>query len=166
MLFRSNLSPLDSLLKECVTASPEELHRLVLSASKIGVSQEIERMLPDFVSNRRTAAVRVLLSAGIPINARGELGATALHWACWKGYAELAQVLLEHGASLTEEDGQFHGTPAGWFEHGVGNCHEGGGDYAEVARLLITTGAVIPKFRIPTGRADVDTVLREHKLLE
>jgi ankyrin repeat protein len=162
----TNLSPLDSLLKDCVTASPEDLHRLVLSASQIGVSKEIERMLPDFVSNRRTAAVRVLLSAGIPINARGELGATALHWACWKGYADLVQVLLEHGALLTEEDQQFHGTPAGWFEHGVGNCHEGGGDYAEVARLLIAAGAIIPKFRSPTGRVDVDTVLREHKLLE
>ena len=123
-------------------------------------------MLPDFVSSRRTAAVHVLLSAGIPVNARGELGATALHWACWKGYAELVKVLLEHGASLTEEDEQFHGTPAGWFEHGVQNCHEGGGNFAEVARLLIAAGAVIPKFHSPTGRADVDAVLREYKLLE
>jgi ankyrin repeat protein len=162
----TELSTLDRFLKEAVTASPEELHRLLLSAPKLGVSKEVERLLPDFVSRHRTAAVRVLLSAGSPVNARGELGATALHWACWKGYADLVKLLLDHGASLTEEDEQFQGTPAGWFGHGAKNCPEGGGDYVEVARLLIAAGATIAASDMPTGRPEVDAVPREHKLIE
>jgi hypothetical protein len=71
------------------------------------------------------------------------LGATALHWACWKGYADLVEILLERGASLSIEDEQFHGTPPGWFGHGLEHCGEGGGDYAGVARLLIAAGAAI-----------------------
>jgi len=78
------------------------------------------------------------------VNAPGELGATALHWACWKGFADLVEILLANGASLTAEDAEFHGTPAGWLAHGSRNCHEGGGDYAAAARLLIAAGAVIP----------------------
>jgi hypothetical protein len=85
--------------------------------------------------------------------------------ACWKGYADIVDILLRHGASLTIEDQQFHGTPPGWFGHGVQNCNEPGGDYPQVARLLIAAGATIPTVDLPTGRPDVDAVLREHGLI-
>jgi ankyrin repeat protein len=122
-------------------------------------------LLPDLTAGHSTAAVRALLAAGTAVDARGDMGATALHWACWKGCADLVELLLEHGASLTVEDRQFHGTPPGWFGHGVHNCGEGGGDYARVARLLITAGATIPSVDLPTGRPDVDAVLREYGLI-
>src|ERR1022692_2998775 len=112
----------------------------------------------------RTLAVRALLAAGMPVDARGDMGATALHWACWKGYADLVELLLNHGASLTIEDRQFDGTPPGWFGHGVHNCDEGAGDYPQVARLLIAAGATIPTVDLPTGKPDVDAVLRERGL--
>ena len=111
-----------------------------------------ERLLADLASAHRTQAVRELLAAGMPVNARGELGATPLHWACWKGFADLVEILLAHGASLTAEDAEFHGTPAGWMAHGALNCHEGGGDYAQVARLLLAAGAVIPEADLETVR--------------
>jgi ankyrin repeat protein len=62
------------------------------------------------------------------------MGGTALHWACWKGYADLVEILLKNGASLTIEDHAFHAPPSGWLEHGRENCGEG--DYAKVAELL------------------------------
>jgi ankyrin repeat protein len=95
-----------------------------------------ERLLADLAMNHRTAAVRALLAAGAPIDSRGEHGGTALHWACWKGYADLVELLLKAGASLTIEDSSFHATPAGWLDHGRRTCHEGAGDYPAVARLL------------------------------
>jgi len=102
----------------------------------------------------------------MPVDSRGELGGTSLHWACWKGYADLVEVLLQAGASLTIEDTQFHAPPPGWFGHGVQNCGErGGDDYPRVARLLIAAGASLSSADIPTGNPEVDAVLREHGLL-
>jgi ankyrin repeat protein len=124
-----------------------------------------QRLVPDLAMSHRTSAVRALLAAGLPVDARGEMGGTALHWACWKGYADLVQLLLDHGGSLTTEDEQFHGTPPGWFGHGVRNCDEGAGDYAQVARILIAAGATIPAVDLPTGKPEVDAVLREHGLI-
>jgi hypothetical protein len=72
---------------------------------------------------------------------------------------------MEHGASLTIEDQQYQGTPPGWFGYGVQNCNQSGGDYPEVARLLIWSGAAIPAIDLPTGKADVDAVLRQHGLI-
>ena len=93
-----------------------------------------ERLLPDLTQSHRTEAVRELLAAGIPVDTRGEAGGTALHWACWKGYADIAELLLERGASTAIEDTMFHATAAGWYEHGKENCGEG--DYEAVAQVL------------------------------
>lgn len=159
------VSALDRFLGACTAAGEEELNRLLAENPELAASPGAARMLPDFAASHRTAAVRALLVAGFSIGARGELGATALHWACWKGYADIVEILLEHGAPLTIEDRQFHGTPPGWFGHGVRNCGEGQGDYARVARLLLAAGASFPAADLPTGNASVDAVLREHGLV-
>ena len=97
-------------------------------------------LIPKLASNHFTSAVRTLLDAGFPVDARGSTGETALHWACWKGYPDLAKLLLERGAPLTVKDTEYDATPAGWLEHGSRNCGSrdgrGGGDYAGVERLL------------------------------
>ena len=162
---KTELSILDSFLGACATANPEELDRVLATRPDLGAIPDGDRLVSDLAMNHSTAAVRALLFAGMPVDARGDMGATALHWACWKGYADLVELLLEHGGSLTIEDQQFHGTPPGWFGHGVHNCDEGDGDYPRVARLLIATGAAIPSVDLPTGRPDVDAVLRENGLI-
>jgi Ankyrin repeats (3 copies) len=57
-----------------------------------------------------------------------------------KGYPDLVKLLLDHGASMTIEDTQFHGTPPGWFAHGLHNCGKYDGDYPQVERLLHEKG--------------------------
>ena len=42
------------------------------------------------------AAARFLLNRGVDPAARNQKGETALHWACWKGYADLVEVLEVH----------------------------------------------------------------------
>jgi ankyrin repeat protein len=161
----TDVSPLDLFLGACATANPSELDRRLAAHPDIAASPGAERLLPDFTASHRTSAVQALLAAGIHVDARGDLGGTALHWACWKGYADIVEILLAHGASLTIEDEQFHGTPPGWFGHGVRNCHEPGADYPQVARLLIAAGATIPAADLPTGKPEVDAVLRQHGLI-
>src|SRR5262249_30357319 len=111
------------------------------------------------------ASVRALLTAGAPVDSRGEWGATALHWSCWKGYADIVKLLLEAGASLTIQDEMFHGAPPGRFAHGLQNCQELGGDYLEVARLLATSAAEFSKSDVPTGNAHVDAVLHSYGVI-
>lgn len=143
----------------------QDIVALLEARGAIPISADIKASIPDLVMSRSTAAIRALLAAGKPVDERGDMGATALHWACWKGYPDLVELLLDHGASLTIEDKQFHGTPPGWFAHGLHNCNEGVGDYPRVARLLIAAGATIPSADLPTGDAAVDAVLREHGLI-
>jgi ankyrin repeat protein len=162
---KTDIPALDRFLGECAAADPEDLSHLLASGPQIAMAPGSERLLADLTAIHRTTAVRALLAAGMPVDAREDMGATALHWACWKGYADLVELLLGHGASLTIEDREFHGTPAGWFGHGVRNCNEGAGDYARVARLLIAAGATIPAVDLPTGHPAVDAVLRERGLI-
>lgn len=160
-----DLSALDTFLAACAAAAPGELRRLLATHADISIPSGSERLLPDLAMSHRTAAVQGLLAAGVPVDARGDMGATALHWACWNGYADIVEVLLGRGASLTAEDAEFHGTPPGWFGHGVRNCNNAAGDYPRVAELLIAANATMPSADLPTGRADVDAVFRAHGLI-
>ena len=162
----TGLSDVDRFIGACQSADAGDLERLLAEAPEIAASSETESLMTELAMEHHTGAVRALLAAGVPVNARGGGGATALHWACWKGYGDLAKLLLDRGASLTVEDDQFHGTPPGWFGHGAQNCDEAGSDYAEVARVLIAAGAKIPAVDMPTGRPEVDAVLRENGLIK
>ncbi len=160
----TNLPPIDRYLQACSAASGAELERL-LREPGIQVAAEEYRMLPDVASCHAVTAVPALLAAGVPVDARGEHGGTALHWACWKGYADIVKILLDRGTSLTIEDTAYHATPAGWFGHGIHNNGEGGGDYAEVARLLGAAGAEFAAADFPSGNQEVDRILREHGVI-
>jgi ankyrin repeat protein len=117
----TDLSVLDRFLGACAAADPLNLSRLLADSTEIPLPAEYERLLPEFAASHRTPAVRALLAAGVPVDTPGDYGGTALHWACWKGYADLVKMLLDHGAPLTVGDQVFGSTPAGWFSHGLRN---------------------------------------------
>ena len=160
----TRLSPLDQFVQSCAQATPAELDRILATRPDFSSVPNSGRLLADVAASHSTQAVRALLAAGVPIDSRGELGATALHWACWKGHADIVKLLLDHGAPLAIEDEQFHATPSGWFSHGVQNCDERQGNYPEVARLLIAAKAKFGPTDLPTNNAEVDAVFRAHGL--
>ena len=159
---KTDLSALDQFVGDVGNAGEKQ----VTAPPDARARPEYNHLIPHLASVHNTLAVRALLAVGLPVDARGEHGGTALHWACWKGYADLVKLLIDHHATLNIKDEAFHAPPSGWLHHGTQICGEPGGDYAEVARLLIASGAPMEGCNTPTGNAKVDAVLREHKLIE
>lgn len=44
--------------------------------------------------------IQILINAGQDVDVRGDMGCTALHYACAAGHTEIERFLLKHGASL------------------------------------------------------------------
>ena len=121
-------------------------------------------LLPDLADAGRGAAALGLLAAGVGVHEQGELGATALHYACWRGHDALVAPLLARGADTTRIDRTFRATPPGWLIHGARFCDAPRGDYAAALRALLDAGATVAADE-PTGRPEVDAILRERGVL-
>ena len=131
------ISPIDSLLGVCALADEKGIPLLVASARPpMPLPVEYETFLVEFAASHEVGAVRALLAMGVSIDSRGEHGATALHWACWKGYADLVALLLSRGASTDIKDDSYHATAVGWFQHGRENAHGSNDHYAAVELIL------------------------------
>ena len=75
----------------------------------------------------------------------------------------MVRLLLAHDPPIGIPDPQFQGTPLGWCIYGAVHgwaCQRG--DFPTCARLLIAAGEKPEPSVLPTGRDDVDVVLREY----
>jgi ankyrin repeat protein len=122
----------ETLVTQLLAARPD------LAAS---LTPDDRRKLPDAAQDNNAAAVRRMLEAGWPADARGQHDATALHWAGFHGNPEMARVLLEHGAPVNLKGDRFDGTPLDWALHGAEHREQcSTGDYAGVIAALRTAG--------------------------
>jgi hypothetical protein len=99
------------------------------------------RRRPAAAQATTPAAVRCLLAAGWRTDARGQHNATALHWAGFRGNAEMVRMLLEHGAPVNLKGDDFNGTPLDWALHGAEHREQGStGDYTATIAVLRAAG--------------------------
>jgi len=103
-----------------------------------------QRKLSDAARANNTVAVRLMLEAGWPVDARGDLGGTALHYAAWNGNVVMAREVLRHRPTLELKDTTYGGTPLAWAFHGSLNTWHQGGDHAGVVESLLDAGAQPP----------------------
>lgn len=128
-----------------------------------GIIDRYRRQVADAARNNNVAAVRLMLAAGLPVDALGQHGATPLHWAAFHGNAEMIRVILPYNPPLERTDADFHGTALGWAIHGSENgwyCRVG--DYAGSVEALLEAGAKLPAK--PGGTEAVRDVLRQFGL--
>jgi ankyrin repeat protein len=119
------------------------------------------RQVANAARNNNAPAVRLMLAAGLPVDVKGQHGATPLHWAAFHGNAEMVRAILPYKPPLEILDADFHATPLGWAMHGSQEgwyCRTG--DYAGTVELLLKAGAKRPE-KI-SGSEPVQAMLRSH----
>lgn len=137
----------EKLLVACWAGDAELVGGLLKEQSNLAAKLPApgKRMAAHAAHNNNTPAVRLMLSAGLPVDARGRHGGAPLHWAAFHGNLEMARDVLRYQPPLEQADEQFKATPLGWAiygsEHG---WNRKAGDYAGVVRLLNEAGAALP----------------------
>jgi ankyrin repeat protein len=124
-----------------------------------GLSEADKRKLVNAAQDNNTKAVALMLGAGWPVDARGQHGGTALHWAAFHGNAEMASVILPYHPPLECKDSDYDSTPLGWAIHGSEHgwyCETG--NYPATVEALLEAGAKRPE-KIG-GTAAVQAALR------
>jgi ankyrin repeat protein len=154
-------SPVELRLAQACEMGDEALARQLLAQDpEIGgnLSAEAKQGVVGAALRNNAKAVRMMLDAGWPVDARGDRGQTPLHWAGFHGNVEMVRALLRHKAPLEPQEWQFKGTPLGWAlygsEHG---WHRETGDYPGVVRALLAAGAKAP--------GDIDSVEAAEEVL-
>jgi ankyrin repeat protein len=126
----------DALVRELLAKSPHLAKSL---------SPAEQRALAIAAQSNDASAVRLMIDAGWPLDARGDHDGTALHHAAWMGNAEIVRDLLQHGAPVEIRGDTYDMTPMGWALHGAENSwRKDIGDYDAVVQLLLDAGARMP----------------------
>ena len=124
-------------------AGAVQKYHTVLRAVELSPEERV--LIAHAARNNRTNAVRLMLETGFPVDARGQHGATPLHWAAFHGNAEMVRALLPFAPPLEAVDTDFSGTPLGWAIHGSEHgWHSRSGDYAATVAALLQAGAKRP----------------------
>jgi ankyrin repeat protein len=165
-LLLAHATPAHRLLAACARADRGTAEAIVASHSGLVASlrpQEM-RILADKAADNHTAAVKLMLDLGFNPRVPGHDHGDALHWAAFHGNTEMVRALLQRDPPIGVGDSRYGGTPLHWCVYGAveGWAKDRGGDYPATVRLLLDAGETFEPSILPTGRDDVDRVLREH----
>jgi ankyrin repeat protein len=158
-------SPADVKLLAACWAADDATVKFLLAANAnlvANLSAASCRQVAHAARNNNHAAVRVMLAAGLPVDATGQHRGTPLHWAAFHGNAEMIREVLRYQPPLELTDADFQATPLGWAIHGsVHGWYCRTGDYAATVKLLLKAGAKLPG-KNPEATEAVKEVLRQY----
>ncbi len=119
---RPDARDVDVFLAACLQAdrraAEDQLNRGLVHLDQL--SDADQATIHHAAETGRTAALRLMLDLGFPIEARGAQGGTPLHATAYAGSAETVRLLLDRGADLEARDGTWDSTPIVWATIGSG----------------------------------------------
>jgi len=138
-------APFERFVDACDRGDLEAARLLIAGNPQLleNLSKVDHRAYVKLAERGKTATIAAMIDLGFPVNARGEHGQSALHWAAWHGWRETAAALLSRGAEVEAVEHEFGATPLGWAIHGCDNWPNPEGDYPSVVRLLLEAGAKV-----------------------
>ena len=164
-LLLRDASPSQRLLAACATGDRAAAEAAVAAHPDVveQLSRDQMRLIADRAHANDTTAVKVMLDLGFDARVTGPNQADALHWAAFLGNVEMVQALLLHDPPIGVRDPEYKGTPLNWCVHGsLHGWAKDSGDFATTVALLLDAGERLDPADLPTGRDDVDVVLRAH----
>lgn len=102
---------------------------------------EGEGVLHMAARRNQPIVIEWLLAHGAKLDKRGQWNGTALHWACFFGSKEAAQLLIEKGLDIEDKEDAFGSTPLLWAANGSRSVANPDGDYVATVKMLIEHGA-------------------------
>lgn len=153
------------LLAACWLDDPPHVQALLSEHPELAAElmNSYSRQVADTARNNNLAAVRLMLTAGLPADVPGQHGGTPLHWAAFHGNAQMTQLLLRYNPPLELMDRDFHAPPLGWAVYGSEHgWYHRTGDYAATVEALLRAGAK-PPAKVD-GSDAVRVVLRSHQV--
>ena len=165
-LLLRHASPEQRLVAACAKADRAAAEAVVASHPGVvaGLGPDQMRLIADKAYANDTAPVALMLDLGFDSRVIGPDNGDALHWGAFHGNAEMVRMLLRDDPPIGVKDRGHGGTPLDWCVYGsVCGWSKNNGDFAATARLLLDAGERCDPSDLPTGRDDVDAVLREDR---
>ncbi len=142
---RDDTTDADRFLLACRQGNQDEARRLLRASPGLPgqLGHDGHAALVDAAGHGQAEAVRLMLDAGIPLQARGQDGATPLHAAAFSGSAQVVRLLLDRGADIEARDTTWDSTPLDWAVVGSGmsDIDNPAPDWIATIRNLIEAGA-------------------------
>ncbi len=164
-LLLRDASPTQRLLAACATANRAAAEAVVDSQPGVvaGLTRDQMRLISDKAHAGDTAAVALMLDLGFEARVTGPDYADALHWAAFLGNVQMVQALLRHNPPIGVRETSYNGTPLEWCVYGsLHGWMKDKGDFPTTTQLLLDAGERFEPAGLPTGREDVDNVLRAY----
>jgi ankyrin repeat protein len=158
-------SPAQQLLAACARADRESATALATAHPDLvrSLAPEQMRLIADRAYANDFDSVNVMIDLGFDTLARGVDRWEPLRWAAFHGNAEMVRRLLTCRAPIGLPDETYGGPPLGQCLYGaLHGWSRSTGDFVGTVRLLLDSGERPDPSYLPTGRDDVDVVLREY----
>jgi ankyrin repeat protein len=158
----TELDPAVEYLGAVVRGELERAAQIRAQDPDLELTSDDQEDLPRWASAGETEIVARLLDAGVPIDAPGLQGGTALHYAGHWGRASTVELLLARGADVHLLAGDVPGTALAWTAWGSGHLPgslDRPADYLAVATMLLAAGSRVTEEMVHAASPELAAVL-------